>query len=56
MFNMFMWLNDMMIILEYEEIHFPLVLSYQWLILLRNTPFDQKMRFKGNIITQIKSA
>jgi hypothetical protein len=55
MFIISMWLDGRTSILEYEEIHFMLVLSYQWLILLRTTPFNRKIRFKINIITQRRS-
>jgi hypothetical protein len=52
MFIMSKWLDGRTSVLEYENIHLPLVLSYQWLIFMRTTPFNRKMRFKSNIITQ----
>jgi hypothetical protein len=53
-FIMSMWLDGRTNILEYAKIHFSLVLSYQWFILLRITPFNRKMRFKDNIMTQTR--
>jgi hypothetical protein len=55
MFNMSTWLDGRTINLEYVEIHFSLVLSYEGLIFLRTTPFNHNMRLKKNIISQIRS-
>ena len=51
MFSMSTWHDGGMRSLEYAEIHFPMVLYFQLLILLRTTLYNLKMRSKFSIIT-----